>query len=164
MPTLPFKLNQDRRHPIPKQKHKVTNSAAYDAALRRRGSLTVWFTDEAVTAWTAEPRTNPGRTALVLAPGDLDGTDAQGRVPSGAATDRGADRFHHPPARARSGGPGPHDAYVDGSGACCEIAGVWVIDGWEKCGMRREAALCGFLHPFRGSFCGFCHAADRVPV
>src|SRR5438309_2759974 len=60
MPTLPFKLNQDRRHHIPKQKHKVTNSAAYDAALRQRGSLTVWFTDEAVAAWKAEPRTTRG--------------------------------------------------------------------------------------------------------
>jgi len=60
MPTLPFKLNQDRRRHIPKQKHQVTNSAAYDAALRQRGSLTVWFTDEAVAAWKAEPRTTPG--------------------------------------------------------------------------------------------------------
>ena len=60
MPTLPFKLNQERRHHIPKQKHKVTNSAAYDAALRKRGSLTVWFTDDAVAAWKAEPRTTRG--------------------------------------------------------------------------------------------------------
>jgi len=60
MPTLPFKLNQDRRHHIPKQKHRVTNSAACDAALRQRGSLTVWFTDEAVAAWKAEPRTTSG--------------------------------------------------------------------------------------------------------
>ena len=60
MPTLPHKLNQDRRHHIPKQRHRVTNSAAYDAALRQRGSLTVWFTDEAVAAWKAEPRTTSG--------------------------------------------------------------------------------------------------------
>ena len=60
MRTLPFKLNQDRRHHIPRQKHKVTNSAAYDAALRQRGSLTVWFTDEAIEGWRAEPRTTPG--------------------------------------------------------------------------------------------------------
>ncbi len=39
-PTLPFKLNQERRHHISKPKHKVTNSAAYDASLRQRGSLT----------------------------------------------------------------------------------------------------------------------------
>jgi hypothetical protein len=57
---LPFKLNQDRRRHIPKQKRKVTNSAAYDAALRQRGSLTVWFTDEAVATWAAEPRTTLG--------------------------------------------------------------------------------------------------------
>jgi hypothetical protein len=43
---LPFKLNQDRRHRIPRQKHRITNPAAYDAALRQRGSLIVWFTDE----------------------------------------------------------------------------------------------------------------------
>jgi hypothetical protein len=40
-PSLPFKANQDRRHHIPKQRHKVTNWSAYDAALRQRGSLTV---------------------------------------------------------------------------------------------------------------------------
>src|SRR5215213_6034494 len=57
---LPFKLNQDRRHHIPRQKRKVTNWPAYDASLRQRGSLTVWFTDEAVEAWKAEPRTTPG--------------------------------------------------------------------------------------------------------
>jgi Transposase DDE domain len=28
--------------------------------LRRRGSLTVWITDEAIAAWRAEPRTTPG--------------------------------------------------------------------------------------------------------
>src|SRR5213076_574027 len=60
MPTVPFKLNQDRRHHIPRQRHRVTNWAAYDAALRQRGSLTVWFTDAAVAAWRAEPRTTRG--------------------------------------------------------------------------------------------------------
>ncbi len=39
----------------------TTNSAAYDAALRQRGSLTVWFTEEAVAAWKADPRTTRGR-------------------------------------------------------------------------------------------------------
>jgi Transposase DDE domain len=57
---LPFKLNQDRRHHILRQQHKVTNWPAYEAGLRRRGSLTVWFTDEAVAAWVAAPRTTRG--------------------------------------------------------------------------------------------------------
>ena len=60
MPTLPFKLNQDRRHHIPRQQHRVTNWPAYEAGLRQRGSLTVWFTDEAIEAWAAEPRTTRG--------------------------------------------------------------------------------------------------------
>ena len=57
---MPFKLSQDRRHHIPRQKHKVTNWREYDASLRQRGSLTVWFTAEAVEAWAAEPRTTRG--------------------------------------------------------------------------------------------------------
>src|SRR3954449_4544431 len=57
---MPFKANAARRHHIPKQRRRVTNWAEYDAALRQRGSLTVWFTEAAVAAWEAEPRTTPG--------------------------------------------------------------------------------------------------------
>src|SRR5919206_3165757 len=60
MSTVPFKANAARRHRIPRQRHRVTNWAAYEAALRQRGSLTVWFTDEAVRAWRAAPRTTRG--------------------------------------------------------------------------------------------------------
>src|SRR5919205_3710465 len=63
MPTLPFKLNQARRHHIPKQRRKVVNWRDYDASLRRRGSLTVWFTEEAIEGWRAEPRATPGGQA-----------------------------------------------------------------------------------------------------
>jgi hypothetical protein len=57
---VPFKANQDRRHHIPRQRHRVTNWPEYDAALRHRGSLTVWFTEAAIAAWRAAPRTTPG--------------------------------------------------------------------------------------------------------
>jgi Transposase DDE domain len=57
---MPFKANASRRHHIPKQKRKVTNCAAYDASLRQRGSLTIWFTDEAIRAWQAATRTTRG--------------------------------------------------------------------------------------------------------
>src|SRR6185437_7246199 len=60
MSALPFKLNQPGRRHIPRQRHKVTNWPAYDASLRQRGSLTVWFTEEAIAAWRAEPRTTRG--------------------------------------------------------------------------------------------------------
>src|SRR5947209_14385582 len=57
---MPFKANADRRHRIPKQRRRVANWAEYDAALRQRGSLTVWFTEAAIAAWKAELRTTPG--------------------------------------------------------------------------------------------------------
>src|SRR3954451_14095228 len=62
-PLLPVKANAARRHHIPKQKHRVTNWAEYDAALRARGSLTVWFTPEAIAAWEEAPRTTRGGQA-----------------------------------------------------------------------------------------------------
>jgi hypothetical protein len=60
VPALPFKLNQDRRRHIPEPKRKVVNWREYDESLRRRGSLTIWFSDEAIRAWKAEPRTSRG--------------------------------------------------------------------------------------------------------
>src|SRR3954452_10758210 len=59
-PAVPFKAKAAYRRHIPKQRHRVTNWAEYDAALRARGSLTVWFTPEAVAAWAATPRTSRG--------------------------------------------------------------------------------------------------------
>ena len=55
-----LKVNANRRHHIPKQRQKVTNWAEYDADLRARGSLTVWFTAEAIEGWRAEARTGRG--------------------------------------------------------------------------------------------------------
>jgi hypothetical protein len=60
---MPFKANAARRHHIPKQKRKVTNWAAYDASLRQRASLTVWFSDAAIDGWKAAPRTTRGGQA-----------------------------------------------------------------------------------------------------
>ncbi|QDJ11570.1 Transposase (plasmid) [Roseomonas mucosa] len=60
---MPFKANADRRHHIPRPRDRATNWAAYDAALQDRGSLTVWFTEAAIAAWRAEPRTTRGGQA-----------------------------------------------------------------------------------------------------
>ncbi len=43
-----------------KETHKITNWSAYDQALVNRGSLTFWFTDEAISKWTAPPSGQPG--------------------------------------------------------------------------------------------------------
>ncbi len=50
---MPYKFNESRRHKFPKARYRVTNWPDYDTALVRRGSLTVWFTEEAVAAWHA---------------------------------------------------------------------------------------------------------------
>src|SRR5438270_12892540 len=60
---MPSKANAARRNHIPKQKRKVTNWAAYDASLRQRASLTVWFSDAAIDGWRAAPRTARGGQA-----------------------------------------------------------------------------------------------------
>jgi hypothetical protein len=57
---MPHKYNADRRHHIPRPKRRVTNWADYNEALRQRGSLTIWFTEDAIAAWNAAPRTTPG--------------------------------------------------------------------------------------------------------
>jgi hypothetical protein len=50
---MPDKADADRRRKIPVAKYRVTNWPDYDAALVRRGSLTIWFTHEAIAAWDA---------------------------------------------------------------------------------------------------------------
>src|SRR3954463_5318777 len=60
---MPHKYNADRCHRIPKARYKVTNWRDYEAGLRKRGSLTIWFTDEAIAAWRGAPGTTPGGQA-----------------------------------------------------------------------------------------------------
>lgn len=43
-----------------KQTHKITNWSVYDQALVNRGSLTFWFTDDAISKWTAPPSGKAG--------------------------------------------------------------------------------------------------------
>ena len=62
---MPFKANADRRHHIPRHRQRVINWAEYDwaecdAGLRARGSLTVWFSAEAIEGWRAEACTGRG--------------------------------------------------------------------------------------------------------
>ena len=45
-------------HPNYKTRYRITNWASYDRALVKRGSLTVWFSPEAINAWTPK---NKGR-------------------------------------------------------------------------------------------------------
>ncbi len=60
---MPFKHHLKGRRHIPRQRHRVTHWRDYDAALRNRGSLTVWFSEEALAGWRAQPRKTPGGQA-----------------------------------------------------------------------------------------------------
>ncbi len=57
---MPHKHNAARRHHIGKMKFKVTNWGEYEAGLRRRGSLTLWITPEALSGWAAPRRKTRG--------------------------------------------------------------------------------------------------------
>src|ERR687885_65250 len=164
MPAVPFKANAARRHRIPKQRHRVTDWAAYDAALRQRGSLTVWFTEEALAAWRAAPRTTRGGqpwysplaflTALTLrAVFRLGLRQTEGligsilrllrlelAVPDHTTLSRRAATLEVP--RSRSGG-GPLHLLVDSTGLKLDGPGEWLV---EKYGARRRRAWRK-LHP-----------------
>ncbi|WP_377810317.1 IS5 family transposase [Azospirillum sp. A29] len=58
---MPYKANESRRHKIPKARYRVENWSDYDAALRRRGDLTLWVTPEAIAAWTPPATGRRGR-------------------------------------------------------------------------------------------------------
>ena len=114
MPAVPFKANAARRHRIPKQRHRVTNWAEYDAGLRQRGSLTVCFTEEAIAAWPAAPRTSRGGQPWCSPLAILTAPTLAGRVPLGPAPDRGTDWLDPARAQARACRTGPHHAQPPG--------------------------------------------------
>jgi len=154
---VPFKANAARRHRIPKQRHRVTNWAEYDEALRQRGSLTVWFTEEAIAAWQAEPRTTRGgqphysalaiRTALTLRAVfrlalrqtegligsilQLLGLDLA--VPDHSTLSRRAETLEVP--KPCPGSRGPVHLLVDSTGLRLCGPGEWLV---EKHGTRRR--------------------------
>jgi hypothetical protein len=154
---VPFKANAARRHHIPKQRHRVTNWAEYDASLRQRGSLTVWFSEGAIAAWRAEPRRTPGgqphysalaiRTALTLravfrlALRQTEGLigsllqllDLDLAVPDHSTLSRRAETLEIPKSFPSS--RGPVHLLVDSTGLQLCGPGEWLI---EKHGTRRR--------------------------
>src|SRR4051812_6914164 len=60
---MPFKHNATRRHRIPRARYRVQNWPAYEAGLRRRGDLTLWFDEDALAGWQAPRRSTPGGQA-----------------------------------------------------------------------------------------------------
>ena len=153
---MPFKAKAACRRHIPKQRHRVTNWAEYDAGLRARGSLTVWFTPEAVAAWVAAPRTTRGgqpsysdlaiattlmfRLALRQTEGLISSIlqllDLDLAVPDHSTLSRRAETLKLP--KPRSGlGCGPAHLLVDSTGLRLCGPGEWLA---EKHGTKRRRA------------------------
>jgi hypothetical protein len=154
---LPLKFHAAHRHRIPKTRYRLTNWSEYDASLRQRGSLTVWFTDEAIQAWRAEPRTTPGgqprysslaiNTALTMRMvfglalrqtegliGSIIGLlGLDLAVPDYSTLSRRAKTLEVP--RLRRAGAGPLHLLVDSTGLKLGGAGEWLI---EKHGTSRR--------------------------
>src|ERR1700730_4717324 len=61
----------------------------------QRGSLRIWFTDEAIEAWKDEPRTTRGGQSDYSAPAILTALIPACRVPPGIPADQGPDRLRH---------------------------------------------------------------------
>jgi hypothetical protein len=152
--TLPFKLNQNHRHHIPRQRRKVTNWPAYEAGLRQRGSLTVWFTDEAIAAWAAEPPLAILTALTLRAVFRLAYRQAEGligsivgllgltlRVPDHTTLSRRSATLVVPrprPNRTDAGGDAqPLHLLVDSTGLKLCGAGEWLV---EKHGTKRRRA------------------------
>ena len=159
MPFKGFKANASCRHHILGQRYRVTNWAEYDASLRQRGSLTVWFSEEAIAAWRAEPRTTRGgqahysalaiRTALTLrAVFRLALRQTEGligsilrllgldlAVPDHSTLSRRAETLEVPRPCSSSGGP--VHLLVDSTGLRLCGPGEWLV---EKHGTRRRRA------------------------
>src|SRR4051812_9843943 len=156
---MPHKYHAERRHHIPKVQYRVRNWREYEAGLRRRGSLTIWITDDAVEAWRAATPTTPGRpgrysglaveTSLTLRVGfDLALRQSEGLVgsilelmglelpvPDHSTLSRRAGTLEVAPAARTTSGP--RHLLVDSTGLKLGGPGEWLI---EKHGTKRRKA------------------------
>ena len=57
---MPYKHNQSKRHHIPKQRYKLNNWSDYNQALKNRGRLDLWFSDDIESWWRHEVRIYDG--------------------------------------------------------------------------------------------------------
>jgi hypothetical protein len=84
---MPYKHCENRRHKFTKPKYKVTNWPEYNDALRRRGDLTIWFTEAAINQWRPAKTGARGPTTGVFRSRHGDGHFDSPSVSSAAAPD-----------------------------------------------------------------------------
>ena len=111
---MPYKANADRRHKIPKARYRVTNWPEYDAALMRRGSLTLWFTEEVVAAWRAPATGERGGQPIYSATAIETGLALRLVFHQPLRQTEGAAAFDRQSSRTRHRYPRSHDAESSG--------------------------------------------------
>ena len=57
---MPNKYADKKGWKIPKQSYKLSNWSEYSDALRRRGEIDVWLSEEAISLWYAKERVYDG--------------------------------------------------------------------------------------------------------
>ena len=112
--SMPHKNNANGRHHIPKMQHAAANWAEYEGGLRRRGSLTLWITEEAIAAVVGEPPSDPGRSGHLFRQCDPDLPDAASGVQAGFAPSRRVDAVGRGTAGLRARRSRPHDRQPTG--------------------------------------------------
>ena len=55
-----MKYPKPSQYKYAKSPYRIRNWPEYEAGLRRRGDLTIWFSDAALDAWRAPPSGKPG--------------------------------------------------------------------------------------------------------
>ncbi|ACM31360.1 IS5 family transposase [Agrobacterium rhizogenes] len=147
---MPHKFNCARRHKIASQKHRVTNWAAYNENLRRRGDLTVWVNEEVQCLWSGSRHISRGgqqkysdlaitlcltlrvvyglplRQTQCLMRSVAALMDLDVLVPDFSTLSRRSKGLTLPPTKPRLGDQGPVHLVVDGTGLKIVGAGEWL--------------------------------------
>lgn len=58
---MPYKLRDAFRHKFPKSRYKIKNWTQYEAALKNRGNICFWFSNDAINKWYSPSTINRGR-------------------------------------------------------------------------------------------------------
>jgi hypothetical protein len=60
---MPNKYPNKKGWKIPKQRHKISNWSEYNEALRQRGNIEIWLSDDAIENWYEPKKENTGKGA-----------------------------------------------------------------------------------------------------
>jgi len=129
--------------------------AQYDASLRNRGSLTLWFTPDAIAGWKAQPRATPRGQRHYSDLAIENRADVASGISIGASPERGHDRLDHGLLMIDCHSGRSVDGRRD-SGADVQVAGR--ID---RCGDSRQWCRVADVHGYESRLTDDCERTRR---